>query len=240
MELIMRFILLFLLGIIGCNNLPASLEDHLKPISDKSGKHRMRNIDFIYMINLDERPEKFASSIAQLHPYGINPYRFSAINGWQLPISVINDIGVVCTQSMVSNLKATWYSEETNGPTHGVIDKVGRTYFCHCMSKGAIAIVLSHLSILEDALKSHYKTIWVMEDDIQVMRDPHCLSTLIDSLDRLVGKDKWDVLFTDPDTKNNNGQYVPCKGAGKRPNFTPAKPGRFSQHTSISDCKKIT
>ena len=108
----------------------------------------------------------------------------------------------------------------------------GRNYFCHCMSRGAIGIVLSHLSILQDAYDSGYETIWVMEDDIDVLRNPHELSDLIDHLDQKVGN--WDILFTDRDTKNNNGVNVPCTGYARKPNFTPNDPQRFQRRPKVS------
>ena len=40
-----------------------------------------------------------------------------------------------------------------------------------------------------------------MEDDIEVLQNPHRLSDLIDQLDLLVGSDGWDILFTDRDIK---------------------------------------
>ena len=82
----MRFILCFLL--IACA-LDAALEDHFKKIIDKTSGHQIRNIDFIYMINLDERPEKFQTCIERLAPYEIDPYRFSAVNGWRLSLDQI-------------------------------------------------------------------------------------------------------------------------------------------------------
>ena len=43
------------------------------------------------------------------------------------------------------------------------------------------------------------------------------------------------MLFTDQDTVNNEtGQYVPCLGFAKRPNFTPKNPERFAKRTDIS------
>ena len=70
----------------------AAVADHFKKALGKSDIHRMKNIDFIYMINLDQRPEKFEKCINQLHPFGIYPYRFSAVNGWELTIEAINDV----------------------------------------------------------------------------------------------------------------------------------------------------
>ncbi len=176
----------------------------------------MRNIDYIYIINLDQRPEKFEKCIAQLYPYGIYPYRFSAVNGWELSIETINDLGVKFEPGMQGDFMGTSYLPRSNfKPHHEKIQNYNQTYFCHCMSRGAIGIVLSHLSILQDAYDSGYETIWVMEDDIEVIRDPHELSDLIERLDRKVGEDNWDILFTDRDTRQ--GGASPRIWLGSRP-----------------------
>ena len=223
-----------LLLIASSQSLFSDLEDHLKKVSDKSDDHRMRNIDFIYMINLDQRPEKFHQSLEQLAPYGISPYRFSAVNGWELSLEAINDLGIKYEAWMQSGILGTSYSIQDEGKeTHGFMHSVGKTYFCHCMPKGSIGIVLSHLSILQDALNSGYETIWIMEDDVEVIRDPRTLPDLIDELDREVGKGEWDVLFTDQDTKGQDGNYVPCFSFARRPNFVPANPDRFAMRSII-------
>jgi len=220
---------------IATTTLFAGFEDHLKVLNDTAGPYQMRNIDFIYMINLDQRPEKFAHSFDELAPYGITPYRFSAVNGWELSFDDIQDIGVKYEPWMRQGLMGTCYLPENNGqPQHEVMNVVGRTYFCHCMSLGAVGIDLSHFSILKNAYNSGYETIWVMEDDIVVIKDPHIISDLIDKLDQLVGKDGWDFLFTDFDTKNQKGDYVPCTGAAFRPNFNPLDPYKFSRMIDIS------
>ena len=93
----------------------------------------------------------------------------------------------------------------------------------------------SHLSVLQDALDSRYETIWVMEDDIAVLQNPHKISDCIDALDKLVGKEGWDMLFTDQDTINNaTGTYTPCLGYARRPNFTPSNPKRFARRVDIN------
>ena len=206
----------------------SDLEDYFKPISGKSALHQMKNIDFIYMINLDQRPEKFATSAERLAPYGVYPFRFSAVNGWELSLEDINDLGVKYEPWMTSGHLGTFYPQEGDAaPEHEVVHVIGKNYFCHCMSRGAIGIALSHLSILQDAYDSGYETIWVMEDDIRVVQDPQVIPDLIDELDRLVGKNGWDILFTDQDTVNNAGAYVPCTAFAWRPNFTPPNPHKF-------------
>jgi GR25 family glycosyltransferase involved in LPS biosynthesis len=208
----------------------ADVEDHLKKMSSKSDGHAMRNVDFIYMINLDERPEKYASATAELLPYGIVPYRFSAVNGWEIPLETLNELGIKFGPWMQEGKWGTCYLPEDHGKAyHEEMCVLGRNYFSHCMSRGAVGIVLSHLSILQDAYDSGYKTIWVMEDDIEVNRDPHLLSDLIEELDALAGEKGWDVLFTDQDTKGNDNKLVPCTSYAFRPNFIPYYPDRFSK-----------
>lgn len=235
------FFRLLLLIVLSCNALVAEIEDYFKKVKDKSGSHQMRNIDFIYMINLDQRPEKFESCVKRLNPYGICPYRFSAVNGWELSLEAINNLGIKYQFWMTGGHWGTFYPMDGDGRAeHEIVQIVGKTYFCHCMSRGAIGIVLSHLSILQDAYDSGYETIWVMEDDIEIIHDPHILSNMIEKLDGLVGKNEWDILFTDQDTKNQEGHYVPCLSFAWRPNFAPSNPNRFVERTNISaDFRKI-
>jgi len=217
------------------------IEQNLKPCLNKENVNTIDGIDFIYMINMDARPEKFLESIEQLQKYDIIPYRFSAVNGWEIPIEIIQKLGVIFKPGMKEGLLGTYYNPENNGkPSHEIIHQVGKPYLSHCLSRGAIGIVLSHLSILKDAIDSGYETIWVMEDDIDIKNDPHILSRFINDLDVMYGRDGGDVLFTDPDTKNNNNEYVPCFGAPKRPNFTPKNPRRFKKRRNITiDLKQI-
>lgn len=209
--------------------------DHLKPVKNKGSNHTMRNIDFIYVINLDKRPEKWEMTRSQLKKYGIYPYRFSAVNGWELTLETINDVGVKFDpSSMEGGFMATSYLNKNFQPTHDIIKNPGQTYFCHCTARGTIGISLSHLSILKDAYDSGYETIWVMEDDIEIIRDPTIIPTLIDKLDRIVGKGKWDLLFTDRDIRDANGKYVPCSSSAKMPNFKHPYPQIFAIKKHIS------
>lgn len=230
--------MLFRLTVLACafvaNVLSGGVQEYFKPAPDKEAGHNMRNIDFIYTINLDRRPEKFAHCVSELSPYGITPYRFSAVNGWELSLEDLNSLGVEFAPWMKKNIMGTCYPVDGDGtPIHSLISVVGKKYFSHCMSRGAIGIVLSHLSVLQDAYDAGYETIWVMEDDIKVIKDPHLISELIDKLDALTGKKGWDILFTDQDTKNRLGEYVPCRGHAQRPNFSPTNPSRFLEEPVV-------
>lgn len=211
----MIFVSLFAIGLLS-----ADLEPHLKPAPNKGEGHSMRNIDFIYMINLDQRPEKWELSMSQLEPWGIQPYRFSAVNGWELTLEAINEVGLQYTPLMEGGFMGTSYHVGGNfEPSHEVIEKYGQTYFCHCMARGTIGIVLSHVSVLQDAYNSGYETIWVMEDDVDVLDDPNLVPDLIDELDQTVGKENWDILFTDVDIRDQQGNHKPTIWAARRPDY---------------------
>lgn len=214
----------------------AQVDSFLKSPGVKTEGHAIEGIDFIYMINLDQRPEKYQRSLEELRSFGIVPYRFSAVNGWEISLQNLDKLGVKYKERMNKGLMGTFYPPEANGePRHEEITVVGRRYFSHCLSRGAIGIVLSHLSVLQDALNSGYQTIWVMEDDIEVVRDPRSISLLIRKLDKLVGRKGWDILFTDQDTRNQMGEYVPCRSYAKRPNYSPANPERFAKRRDVSN-----
>lgn len=171
------------------------------------------------MINLDRRPEKFELASSFLKKYDIEPYRFSAVNGWELSPEILNEVGLRFIPGMTP-LMATTYPVEAKGqPSFEIMEEYGKTYFCHNMSRGSIGCALSHLSVLQDAYDSGYETIWVMEDDIEVIQDPNVLPKLLKKLDLLVGKEGWDVLFTDKDYRLDKLNYAKASGAPKRPDF---------------------
>ena len=232
--------ILFSLSLLHAGFITAKLEDHFKQAINKTDLHKMENIDFIYMINLDARPEKFQYCLSQLLPYGIHPYRFSAVNGWELSLEEINDVALSYEPGMKGTMFGTSFLPENHGkPSHELIRVYGKKYFGHYVSQGMIGCTLSHLSVLQDAYDSKYPTIWVMEDDIEVIQDPRKVSHLIQELDDLVGKDNWDVLFTDYSTKDRNGHRVFCQSYAPRPNFTPNNPKRFAEYLPIPPFIKI-
>lgn len=205
-----------------------TLEDHFKKVESHCSLHSMENIDFIYMINLDQRPEKFAKSFQQLNFYGIYPYRFSAVNGWELSWEVLQDVGVKFDETMSGGFFGSVIPHQPKIEfADAEVKTPGEVYFCHRMTHGAVGIVLSHLSILQDAYDAGFQTIWVMEDDIEVVRDPNLLSDMVEKLDNAVGKENWDILFTDKETRLNDGSYVYCRSYARRPNFFPEDPKIF-------------
>lgn len=225
--------ILFLL--IFSSYLVAGIENYFKKITDKNDYHNIKNVDFIYIINLDQRPEKLNRSLKQLEPYGIFPYRFSAVNGWELSLEAINDLGYRFRNNVGHGIMASWYPLDGNGELcHEKMHVPGRCYFSHCLAKGTIGILLSHLSILQDAYDSGYNTVWIMEDDIEALQNPNLVSLMIEKLDKLVGKKNWDILFTDKDTKGLDGKHIPCYSCAWRP-FMPRGNNRFAIRKKIGD-----
>lgn len=179
----------------------AELSHHLKVDTGEKTEEGLRNIDFIYLINLDQRAEKLEKCLSQLKPYGISPHRFSAVNGWSLSRGALNDLGVKFLPGMLSGEWVVYFPLEGQRVFDFLREECyGKTFFSRWMTPGTIGCALSHLSVLQDAYDSGYQTIWIMEDDILVERDPRLLSSLIDKLNALVGKEGWDILYTDIDT----------------------------------------
>lgn len=197
----------------------APIEHYFRSAENKCRDHKMAGIDFIYVINLDERPEKYEKTVSALKPYEIFPYRFSAVNGWKLSFEALDDLGVNYIPGTPHGPIASVFRHVDGKEVMSfeIMREEGVAYYCHSLSRGAIGCILSHLSVLQDAYDSGYQTIWVMEDDIRVVSDPHEISSLISTLDTLVPN--WDVFFSDPETKGSDGKPVYCGGIRPRPNF---------------------
>jgi len=213
--------------------LTAPIQNHFRHIGNKEGYHAIHNVDFIYLLNLDERPEKWQDCQRRLLPHRVMPCRVSAINGWKLSSRAINELGIKYNPDLPHGLAAVYYDEA--GKSHQEVAHIhNRNYFACNMSRGAIGCALTHLSVLQDAYNSGYQTIWVMEDDVEVLQNPHLISQLIEKLDKKVGKGNWDVLYTDRDSKSREGHLLPCYNYGVRPNYIPSHPGKFRLRKKIS------
>lgn len=232
--------LFFIYSLVFLNPSRAEIEEVFKKVEGKTEIPKMKNIDYIYLINLDKRPEKYKKTIDQLAPYGICPYRFSAVNGWELKFEDIDKIGVKFLANMSNGPIASVYrwDEGKEYHSHEIMKEVGITYFCHGLSRGAMGCFLSHLSLLQDAYDSGYNVVWILEDDIKVISNPHELSSLIDILNN---EDPfWDVLFTDTGYKNSEGKIVPCTSIRPRPNLQLKKLAFYLKDTPITqDLTKI-
>ncbi|MDE3045270.1 MAG: glycosyltransferase family 25 protein [Verrucomicrobiota bacterium] len=207
----------FLLFLFLLTHIEAGIETYFQPAKDKTGNYRLGNIDCIYVINLDERPEKWERTLNSLKTYGISPYRFSAVNGWKLSFQAIDELGIIFEPWMPPGPIATVYRHVDGQEYIGyeIMKEIGTTYYCHSLSRGAIGCILSHLSILQDAYDSGYEIIWIMEDDIKVASNPQEIPFLISSLNH--SAPDWDVLFTDNEIKGPEGKPIPCMVIRPRP-----------------------
>lgn len=174
---------------------------HLVKIDSKFEKQQIKNVDYIYLINLDRRPERLTRCIDQLVPYDIRPHRVSAVYGWDLPQETFDDIGITVRPSMFFD-RPLYFSPLPRDIAGEFITaaKVGKTCVHDTMTAGALGCTLSHLSVLFDAYQAGYDTIWVLEDDFTAIKSPHLLGEYVEKLNTLVGPSEWDLFYTDNDS----------------------------------------
>ena len=180
----------------------AGIEDHYRKLDGFKICASFEPIDFIYLINLDQRPERWNRSADLLLPYGIIPQRFPGIYGWTLTPEELNDIGLQFQHGMWTGREhvMVFPPEKEGKPEFVFLDGsyYGKACFSGWTVKGTIGCTLAHLSALKDAYDSGYETIWILEDDFSLPEDPRSLALFIEELDAAVGKDGWDMLYTDP------------------------------------------
>ncbi|NGX37503.1 MAG: hypothetical protein K1000chlam2_00659 [Chlamydiae bacterium] len=228
---------LILLGALSSINLNSllSVEKHYRKFHTEAQTQQIEGIDFIYLINLDKRPDRLEESNAQLARYNIIPCRFPAIYGRDLSGNALKDTGVKYQSTMQKHQWVMSVSTEGTLEYDFLRDScLGKTIYSQWMNYGAVGCALSHLSVLQNAYDSGYQRIWMMEDDIDIKQDPHLLSNYIEKLDALVGKTGWDVLFTDP---KGNATQTPEEPVWwmSRPNCLSLDQYSFSMQTKISD-----
>ncbi len=179
----------------------AGIENCYKKLEHKLGSSGLEGVDYIYLINLDQRTERLANSFRQLAPYGIFFERFPGIYGWTLSPATLNEMALKFNHGMWTGYESVMHFPPDGDGTYQMISLSGAWYGKSCFSgwtvKGTIGCTLSHLSVLKDAYDSGYETIWILEDDFVLVDNPHKLSGLLKELDTLV-KD-WDALYTDFD-----------------------------------------
>ena len=203
----MKYTLLFTLLWIHCQ---AGVMDHCRTLKHKLGSSGMRQIDYIYLINLDQRPERWVKCLNQLIPYDICPERFPGIYGWSISPVELNGMALTFQPGMWTGPESVMHFplHEDGTPRWAWLSEAfyGRGCFSGWTVKGTIGCSLSHFSVLKDAYDCGYKTVWVLEDDFVIHSDPHQLSDLIEELDGLVGADGWDVLYTDYSVLSADGE----------------------------------
>lgn len=66
------------------------------------------------------------------------------------------------------------------------------------MKAGAVGCFLSHISVLKNAYENGFNTIWVLEDDVEIVDDPQKILFILESLYQI--DPQWDILYTDVKT----------------------------------------
>lgn len=178
----------------------------------------VEGIDALYVINLAQRPEKWATTKSQLDAWGLHATHFDAILGKSISPDHLQQVGMVFRRAM-TKMPARRFSD-SGLPIDEPISPGPFRWILHRMPLGAVGCLLSHLSIMQHAYNSGFQRVWIMEDDIHILRDPREMCDRIAELDRLVGASGWDVLYSDRDMLNNDtGEYMPYFGYVVRPDL---------------------
>ena len=132
------------------------LLSYTKAITLTSSRSNIEGIDCIYVINLDERPQKWARVKALFAERWLGVNRVSGING----------------NKLASDSKKALLGPYFPGINGG-------------LGNGHIGCFLSHLSIMKDAYERNFDVVWVMEDDVEFLDDVDEIPRLLSELSRL-------------------------------------------------------
>lgn len=101
------------------------------------------------------------------------------------------------------------------------------------MLKGEVGCLLSHVSVIKDAIDRDFNLIWVFEDDIELVEDPHVMTPLVKALSKI--DPNWDILYTDIDSKHSTGETALAVGLDFRPDRRLAYPlEHYLRRTPVS------
>lgn len=151
--------------------------EYLIPIACDGLPSGIDGVEAIYLINLDRRVDRLTHMNHLLSQHNLHANRVSACDGEQL------------SDAMISTLV---------GP-----------YTKSCLLRfhpGVTGCLLSHISVLYDAYKRNYHSVWVLEDDIEVVGDLKQIPQLLQQLS-VIDPD-WDVFYTDPDFRKDTTKYL--------------------------------
>lgn len=96
---------------------------------------------------------------------------------------------------------------------------------------GHIGCMLSHLSVLLDAYNKNFDLVWILEDDIEVLRPLQLIKNCLTTLNKI--DPHWDVFYTDTDSRHPKlGHLVSYDVAPERPGQT-LKPGNYYRYRSV-------
>ncbi len=161
-------------------NSTCDLNPFLRPITEASKPSGLNGIDYIYLINLKERPLKLARMEQLFSENGLIVNHFYAINGWKLEP---NEQGREVTK---------FGNTYKNAPNRWV-------------SWGGIGCYLSHLSIIKNAYEKNFNSIWIMEDDLIFHVKPEVVCEMLKKVNEI--DPEWDIFYTDSNNRDATGRF---------------------------------
>jgi GR25 family glycosyltransferase involved in LPS biosynthesis len=101
------------------------------------------------------------------------------------------------------------------------------------MLPGEIGCLLSHISVIKDALDRNFNVVWIFEDDFECVEPARAMVPLIKQISEI--DPNWDILYTDVDSKNSEGIPSLALGSDYRPDRKFIHPDEYYlARTSIS------
>jgi GR25 family glycosyltransferase involved in LPS biosynthesis len=202
-----------------CNELNSTLNT---PFNENIVKSNIKNIDHIFIVNLEKCPKKKNYIKNFFDKYKIDINFFKAINGWALSMDTLKNIGTKFEKNMDNfenlidnrhdNGLATRYDEgshtgQFNEYYERMYERDENCWYIHGMAPGQIGCILSHLNIYKNALALKMKTIMICEDDCQINENPHSISNYLNELNTLTNND-WDMLYLDKEQIYNGEEII--------------------------------
>ena len=176
---------------------------YCKKALHKQDFHSISGVDYIYVINAKKDLTRFRKLKADFAKYDIIPYRFDAMQSSKLNYKILSGIGYNTKRgtSPAPGLKVVKSGKNLILEIDQMLSE-NSTYYHSSMSLARIARNLDYFSIIFDAYKSKYKSIWVMEDTAKVLVNPNIMTGIIIKLEE---KDpNWDMLYTDKESRSHN------------------------------------
>lgn len=199
---------------------PSAPFDHLLRQGIQASPCGLASVDSCFVINIDCRRGRWNRMQRELAEYGVAPSRVSAVVGAKLSNADLSSLGLRWEPGMRKVMAATFINGEKRV---GATKPQDGTWFMNSanLGRGALGCYLSHLSVWQAAWDLGLQRIWVLEDDDEFVRPKEVLEARIAELDRLVGPDGWDILYTDPDPRRSLKPFAAwtCGVIPKRPDF---------------------
>lgn len=172
------------------------MREYLVSVDHTAPERQLEGVDYIYVLNLDESKDRLKNIVDELAAYKLVPQRLSAVQGRKLTPEVFEALGL----RLEPGMRLGDWAVDFSAPGEGEFvylgkEHYGRVFYSKKTYKGAVGCTLSHLSAIQDGYDRGYETVWILEDDVEVVQDPHVLVDLMKKLG------EWDVLYTDSDTE---------------------------------------